>query len=66
MDGWDTALLMGASYLAVMILVRLMLARRNQLLADFGKQIEAARARKKAEKEKEKEAQPRRSRQNAA
>jgi hypothetical protein len=64
MDGWDTALLMGASYLAVMILVRLMLARRNQLLADFGKQIEAARARKKSEKEKE--AQPRRSRQNAA
>lgn len=64
MDGWDTALLIGASYLAVMILVRLMLARRNQLLADFGKQIEAARDSKKAEKDKEAKTRP--SRQNAA
>ena len=52
MDGWDTALLIGASYLAVMILVRLMLAQRNQLLADFGKQIEAARAARKQRKKK--------------
>lgn len=64
MDGWDAALLIGASYLAVMLLVRLMLARRNKLLAEFGKQIEAAQARKKLEQEKE--AKTREPRKNAA
>lgn len=51
MDGWDVALLAGASYLAVTILVRFMLAERNKLLADFQKQIEIAQARQRAEKE---------------
>lgn len=53
MDGWDAALLVGAGYLAVTILVRLMLARRNRVLADYSTQIEAAQNRKKAEREKE-------------
>lgn len=57
MDGWDVALLVGVSYLAVMILVRLMLAQRNRLLADFRQQIETAQARKKAAKDKEAKAQ---------
>ncbi len=51
MDGWDVALLAGASYVAVTILVRFMLAERNKLLADFQKQIEAEQARQRAEKE---------------
>ncbi|HUY88778.1 MAG TPA: hypothetical protein VMV10_08600 [Pirellulales bacterium] len=50
MDGWDVALLAGASYVAVTVLVRFMLAERNKLLADFQKQIEAAQAQQRAEK----------------
>jgi hypothetical protein len=62
MDGWDVALLAGASYVAVTILVRFMLAERNKLLADFQKQIEAEQARQRAEKE----AQARAARKEAA
>lgn len=51
MDGWDVALLAGASYVAVTVLIRFMLAERNKLLADFQKQIEAAQAQQRAEKE---------------
>jgi hypothetical protein len=62
MDGWDVALLAGASYVAVTILVRFMLAERNKLLADFQKQIEAEQVRQRAEKE----AQARAARKEAA
>lgn len=62
MDGWDVALLAGASYVAVTVLVRFMLAERNKLLADFQKQIEAEQARQRAEKE----AQARAARKEAA
>lgn len=51
MDGWDVALLAGAGYVAVTVLIRFMLAERNKLLADFQKQIEAEQARQRAEKE---------------
>lgn len=62
MDGWDVALLAAASYAAVTVLVRFMLAERNKLLADFQKQIEAEQARQRAEKE----AQARAARKEAA
>lgn len=62
MDGWDVALLAGASYVAVTILVRFMLAERNKLLADFQQQIEAEQVRQRAEKE----AQARAARKEAA
>jgi hypothetical protein len=62
MDGWDVALLAGAGYVAVTVLVRFMLAERNKLLADFQKQIEAEQARQRAEKE----AQARAARKEAA
>ena len=62
MDGWDVALLAGAGYAAVTVLVRFMLAERNKLLADFQKQIEAEQARQRAEKE----AQARAARKEAA
>ena len=35
MDGWSVGLLVGAGYVAVMGLVRLMLARRNQLMREL-------------------------------
>lgn len=53
MDGWDVAILAGASYLAVTVLVRFMTAERNKLLSDFKKQIEAAQARQRAERDQE-------------
>lgn len=61
MDGWDVAILAGASYLAVTILVRFMTAERNKLLADFQSQIEAAQARQREEKEREAKAKAARS-----
>jgi heme exporter protein D len=61
MDGWDVAILAGASYLAVTILVRFMTSERNKLLADFQSQIEAAQARQREEKERETRAKAARS-----
>jgi hypothetical protein len=61
MDGWDVAILAGASYLAVTILVRFMTAERNKLLADFQSQIEAAQARQREEQEREAKARAARS-----
>jgi hypothetical protein len=51
MDGWDVALLAVAGYVAVSALVRLMLARRDRLLAEFRAQMaEEKRRRKQAPK----------------
>ncbi|HEV7221887.1 MAG TPA: hypothetical protein VGN42_04250 [Pirellulales bacterium] len=61
MDGWDMAILVGASYLAVTVLVGFMTAERNKLLADFQRQIEAAQARQREEKEREARAKTARS-----
>lgn len=56
-DRWDIVLLLVASYVAVMSLVRLMTSRRNELTAKFRQQFraeqerqaqEAARARREA------------------
>ena len=41
MDGWDLVLLITVSYVAVTSLVRLMLARRDRLLEDLQKQLDA-------------------------
>jgi hypothetical protein len=40
MDAWDLVLLIVVSYVAVMSLVRLMLARRDRLLKDLQKQLD--------------------------
>ena len=50
---WDLVLLVIASYVAVISLVRLMLAERGRLAAELDQQIEAERARLAAEKRKE-------------
>lgn len=47
MDGWDIALLSIMGYLAILALVRQMLARRDSLLAEFRIQIEAERRKQK-------------------
>ncbi len=43
MEGWDLALLVAAAYVAVTALVRLMLKRREQLVAQFRDEIKATR-----------------------
>ena len=40
MDGWDVALWIVAAYLAVTALVRLMIAHRDKVLADFRAEME--------------------------
>jgi hypothetical protein len=47
MDGWSVALLVISGYVAVLGLVRLMLARRNKWLVDLEQQAAAAARRKR-------------------
>ncbi|MBN1852622.1 MAG: hypothetical protein JW829_07850 [Pirellulales bacterium] len=52
MDAWDVCLLLAASYLAVMALVRLMAARRRKLVDEVQHQWEAERQRQKHSQKK--------------
>jgi heme exporter protein D len=56
MDSWSVALLVAAGYLAVMGLVRMMLARRNQLLQDIQRQIAADKKSQQAADEQQEQA----------
>jgi len=57
MDGWDIALLVGASYIAVITLARLMLHEHRQVLAQFRAELEReSQQRKLLEKQKKKQA----------
>lgn len=49
MDAWDGALLAAAAYLGITALVRLMRSRRDQLIAELDRRVEAERQRLKAE-----------------
>jgi len=44
MDRWDILIIAGAAYVAVMTLVRLMVARRNHLIDHVRQQVEQQRA----------------------
>jgi hypothetical protein len=57
MDQWDLVLIVAAGYVAAMALVRLMAWRRDQMLAEFRRQMEDARKRKEAEKKKQQASQ---------
>ncbi len=48
MDGWDIALMLVATYFAIMILVRLMRKRRDDLVANMRGQIEQEQKRRAA------------------
>lgn len=51
MDGWEVALWAAAGYLAVVPLVRMMLARRERLLVEFrARMADEKRRRKQQEK----------------
>ena len=43
LDRWDVALMLVAVYVSVMTLVRLMVRRRDQLVADVRQQLESHR-----------------------
>lgn len=50
MDRWDILIIAGAGYVAVVTLVRLMAARRNQLVEQVRHQIEEQRAQQQQNK----------------
>ena len=55
MDGWNIALLVLAGYVAVSQLVRLMLARRNKLVAELREQAAAEQRKIQQEKRRREE-----------
>ncbi len=50
MDRWDILIIAGATYVAVMTLVRLMVARRNHLVDQVRQQVEQQRGQQTAKK----------------
>ena len=50
---WDIALIGAAAYLAVALLIRFMLVRRDAVIAELGRQIEEQRAESQAKDAKE-------------
>ena len=65
MNQWDVALLAIVGYTAVVALVRLMLRRRDQLLAEFREQLKREQ-RKKMEEERRRQAEEEEERQRPA
>ena len=59
MDGWDVTVLVFAGYLAVVALIRLMIAQREQVLRTMRGKAEAERSRQAAEAERKAEAERR-------
>jgi hypothetical protein len=53
-NGWNVALMLAVVYVAVMTLVRLMARRRDQVVADVERQLEAHRKQAKAQSAKDK------------
>jgi hypothetical protein len=54
MDRWDLALMLAAVYVAVMTLVRMMVRRRDHIVADVEQQIQAHQKQIKAKASKTK------------
>lgn len=52
MDRWDILIILAAGYVAVMTLVRLMAARRNELIDNVRDQLREQQARKRAAAQK--------------
>ena len=52
---WDVIVLVGAAFVAVTSLVRLMLARRDSLVQEVKQQIAASKAKRKQRKRDKKE-----------
>jgi hypothetical protein len=57
MDRWNIALWVGAGYIAVVALMRLMANKRQQVMAEFRGEVEKEKSRRKAAAAAEKQAQ---------
>ncbi|MBI3466256.1 MAG: hypothetical protein HY000_24850 [Planctomycetes bacterium] len=53
MDGWEVALWVFAGYLAIVPLVRMMLARRERLVVEFRARMAEERRRRKQQEKNE-------------
>ena len=49
-DGWDLVIVGGAAWIAVLTLVRLMRARRDQLVGEVQQQLDARRQQRRRKK----------------
>lgn len=65
MDTWDWALLGAASYVGVMTLVRMMRARRDQVVQHLREQVQHERERQQAEAQQQKSKQAEKSKHAA-
>ncbi len=59
LSGWDIAIMVAATYISIVTLVRLMRRRRDEVVAQLHMQIETAKQRKRAEERDEKRRQTR-------
>ena len=59
MDRWSIALWIGAAYIAVIALVRLMANKRQQVMAEFRGEVEKEKNRRKLAASKEAASKPR-------
>jgi hypothetical protein len=58
MDSWSIALWIGAGYIAVVSLLRLMTNKRNEVMAEFRSEVEKEKDRRKAAAAKQAKASP--------
>jgi hypothetical protein len=66
MDRWDVLLLIGAGFAAVVALIQLMLARRDEILRTLKADFEAEQQRKRDEERKTKQREADKKRRKAA
>ena len=56
-SGWDMAILVGAAYLALVLLVRLMRKRRDELVVQLRQEVTLARLQQRAARRQERKRQ---------
>ena len=55
MDAWDLALLGGAGYVAITVLIRMMQRQRDAILEDLTEQVQAEREQARLRKKKQRD-----------
>jgi hypothetical protein len=58
MDRWNIALWIGAGYIAVVALMRLMVHKRQQVMAEFRGEVEKEKSRRKLAASKQAQTKP--------
>jgi hypothetical protein len=57
LNGWDVAILLLAGYLAIILLVRLMRQRRDELVRELQKEVTLEQLKQKAERRRQRKQQ---------